>query len=138
VSNRQPVEERFLDKVQREGACWLWTGTVSAGYGRFWLNGKTRAAHRVAYELFVTEIPEGLTIDHVKARGCTSKLCVNPDHLEPVTLEVNCERRSELIERCPKGHSYDEKNTRVDEQGWRRCRRCRADLAIRRRKVGKS
>lgn len=35
---------------------------------------------------------------------------------------------------CPAGHPYSEDNTYVSDQGWRRCRRCRADREIARRK----
>lgn len=49
-------------------------------------------AHRVAYELAIGPIPEGLTIDHVKARGCTRVDCCNPAHLEAVTYAENQHR----------------------------------------------
>lgn len=45
-------------------------------------------AHRFAYELVKGPIPEGLTLDHL----CNVPLCVNPDHLEPVTLSENIRR----------------------------------------------
>ena len=77
---------RFLKKVRVTGGCWFWTGLLwENGYGRF---GQLRA-HRLAYEWAIGPIPEGLTIDHVKARGCASRACVRPDHLEAVTLRVN-------------------------------------------------
>lgn len=40
------------------------------------------------YELLVGPIPEGLTIDHL----CRNTMCVNPDHLEPVTHRENLMR----------------------------------------------
>ena len=42
-------------------------------------------AHKVAHLLWNGEVPEGLEIDHT----CFDRLCVNPDHLEAVTGEVN-------------------------------------------------
>jgi hypothetical protein len=45
-------------------------------------------AHRVAYRLTVGEIPDGLTVDHL----CRNRMCVNPDHMELVTLAENGRR----------------------------------------------
>ena len=70
--------------------CWLWIASSgSHGYGQFRIGRRIVLAHRVAYELLVDSIPEGMTIDHVKAWGCTSQLCVNPNHLEVVSQGVN-------------------------------------------------
>ena len=90
------VEQRFWNKVgdhSDPSKCWLWlAGTIKSGklrYGQINIDNKCVLAHRFAYELFVGTIPKGMTIDHVKARGCSSTLCVNPAHLEVVTLKVN-------------------------------------------------
>lgn len=84
---------RFWAKVEKTNGCWLWTGGTARGYGQFRLGGgrgsKNVRAHRYAYELLVGPIPAGLEIDHT----CENKLCVRPDHLEPVTKKVNLERR---------------------------------------------
>lgn len=133
---------RFWAKVDKEGpgGCWLWTTRCSDdGYGQFSINRQQRFAHRIAYELLVGPIPEGLRIDHVKANGCTSKLCVKaladergPAHLEAVTQRENVRRGDGVTGRnarkthCPKGHPYDEENTywRPDGSG-RECMTCR-------------
>jgi hypothetical protein len=47
-------------------------------------------AHRIAWELEHGPVPEGLTLDH----RCRVRHCVNPSHLEPVSHQVNCQRRS--------------------------------------------
>jgi len=53
------------------------------------IDGKSLWVHRVAYEIFnETTIPDGLTVDHL----CFNKLCINPKHLEAVTLEENNRR----------------------------------------------
>ena len=87
---RQPVIPRFWSKVDKSSgraACWPWLASIQqgSGYGRFWLNGRSIPAHRMAYELVVRSIPNGLTIDHL----CRRRDCVNPAHLEPVTIGVN-------------------------------------------------
>lgn len=81
---------RFLSWVSvADSGCWLWTGTVmSSGYGGLSWFSRSALAHRIAYDLFVGPIPNGLTIDH----RCRVKLCVNPEHLEPVTNAENVRR----------------------------------------------
>jgi hypothetical protein len=68
-------------------ACWLWTGHLHKGYGRF---GQV-LAHRWAYEHLRGDIPRGLTIDHL----CFTPTCVNPWHLEPVPQTENTRRMHE-------------------------------------------
>lgn len=125
--------QRFEDKVAVAGAdeCWLWTaGCDPDGYGHFKLNGKTVRAHRLAYELAVGPIPDGLQIDHVKKRGCRHKNCVNPRHLEPVTCRENLARGDTLNAanvaktHCPEGHKYTLENTYINPRGARVCRIC--------------
>jgi len=83
------MEERFLSKVDKNGAggCWNWTGGLFDNkYGSFWLNRKSVLAHRVAYELWIGEIPEGLLIRH---KCKQNPKCVNPAHLETGTHQEN-------------------------------------------------
>lgn len=123
--------------------CWPWQGTITQyGYGNFCLteSGRERdvMAHRAAYELLVGPIPAGLTIDHL----CRNRRCVRPSHLEAVTSRVNTLRSENPAAlnarkvRCPQGHLYDARNTKVDvrDSGKRRqCRACHASLQRRRR-----
>jgi hypothetical protein len=92
-------EERFWSKVAWGGdeECWQWLrATNRDGYGQFHVPGHGMgAAHRVAYELEVGEIPKGLTLDH----NCENKSCVNPLHLEPVTQAEN-NRRKMRVPNC--------------------------------------
>lgn len=74
--------KRFWEKVKvgMPGECWEWqasTLTTRHPYGRFWLLGKNRLAHRVAYELEVGEVEDGKCVLH----KCDSPRCVNPVHL---------------------------------------------------------
>lgn len=124
------VRERFEDKVMPEpnSGCWLWAGYVSRyGYGLLHQTPKKYfLAHRLAYEFFVGPIPEGLQIDH----KCRVRSCVNPAHLEAVTLQENIRRGETGIHQrtrthCPHGHPYDEANTyRRPSNGTRICRQC--------------
>ncbi len=93
------ILERFMKFVSPEPntGCWFWTGSINyGGYGEFWLNARRWRSHRVAYELFVGPIPEGMTIDHTCHRpdecrsgdACVHRGCVNPEHLKPM-LEID-------------------------------------------------
>lgn len=121
----------FWRKVDKTPTCWLWTGTSADGrYGRFHLLGRNYQAHRWAYEQLVGPIPEGLQLDHL----CRVTLCVNPDHLEPVTGRVNTLRGNTIQAanaaktHCKHGHPFDEANTyiRASDNG-RICRTCQRE-----------
>lgn len=123
--------KRFWDKVKITSphGCWEWTAYKDKyGYGEFWLNGKTKRAHGVAYELFNGPIPEGLEPDHL----CRNPGCVNPLHLEAVTHKENLRRgsgRGGVLHtytpktHCLRGHERTPEN--VDSSGS--CKTCRAE-----------
>lgn len=69
--------------------CFIWRGHPNnKGYGQVVLAGKQMYAHRAMYEQRVGPIPEGMQIDHL----CRTRLCVNTDHMEPVTHRENLMR----------------------------------------------
>jgi len=136
-----PLAELFYSHVTigDAAACWRWTGAPDRyGYGRLKFCGRMMKAHRVAYELNVGPIPDGLTIDHVKARGCSTTLCVNPSHLEPVTCRVNLLRgnthaaKNAAKTHCPKGHPYADHLT-TGRYPQRQCLPCGAEQVRRSR-----
>lgn len=99
------VRERFWEKVDKAGPapehrpdlgpCWVWTAALDgSGYGQLWNEGRLVLAHRLALALMFGPIPDTLTVDHL----CRRARCVNPDHLELVTLAVN--RRRQAIARA--------------------------------------
>ena len=55
--------------------------------------GKLWQTHVLAYRLLAGRYDPQLTLDHVYERGCRSKACCNPAHLEPVTSGENTRRR---------------------------------------------
>ena len=122
--------ERFESKyVKLDSGCWLWIGSRNAkGYGLIRIDYVLYRAHRISYEIYVGPIPEGLVLDHVVSRGCTSTSCVNPAHLEPVTNVENQKRGrpnpNVFKTHCPKGHEYTEDNIYHRPKGGRGCRKC--------------
>jgi hypothetical protein len=120
--------ERFEARIERTESCWNWTGFIDReGYGhhRRTHDGQ-RAAHRLAYELWTGPIPAGLTIDHL----CRNRRCVNPAHLEAVTIGENIRRSREATKTyCVNGHEFDAPNTHVRANGHRECRPCMRDRA---------
>lgn len=80
---------RFFSKVNFNGpnGCWIWlASTFPNGYGAFRLNGSMRRAHRISYEYFKGQIPEGLMVRH---RVCHNPSCINPIHLDLGTNQDN-------------------------------------------------
>lgn len=143
---RPTAEERFWAKVNRNGPvseraphlgpCWEWLGATNAGYG--WFNPEGRAhgpmaAYRWAYKRFVGPVPAGLCLDHL----CHYRLCVNPAHLEPVTLVENKRRGDSPFAvnarktHCARGHELTYENTYHSPACVGRvCAQCRRDWAL--------
>lgn len=65
--------------------CRNWTAGKKNGYARIKVGGKDWYAHRMVYEMYVGEIPSGMTIHHT----CANSICVNVNHLQMVTQSEN-------------------------------------------------
>lgn len=145
-----PIADRLWAKVNKEGPvpetrpelgpCWVWTGKPDGkGYGQINAGrrpSKMLRAHRVAYELCVGPIPEDLQLDHL----CRNRMCVRPEHLEPVTQRVNVLRgegasaRNSRVTECPKGHPYSGSNVKYHKtKGSRYCATCNRERATQNR-----
>jgi hypothetical protein len=141
---RQPPRDpfdRLLDRCEWIGDCLVWTGTGARQYGTFRPGSKPTDpkayVHRWIYENTVGPIPEGHEVDHVADRGCTSKRCINPDHLEPVVHRTNMERARLTVCRSGRHDLTDPDNQVWDRNGNRRgCAACVRERAARRERVG--
>ncbi len=124
--------ENFWSYVDKSGKCWVWRGNVEkTGYGRVRWNIKQYSAHVISWMLFHGRFPqENLTIDHL----CRNPLCVNPEHLEEVSMAVNILRGTSPAAlnarktHCKRGHKLSGINIywRHKPRGGveRECKKC--------------
>lgn len=140
----EQYRERTRARIQthsrrdNESACWIWQKALDRdGYGVIQAIRRD-SAHRVAYLAFVGPIPDGRVLDHTchstdafcpGGNDCLHRRCVNPAHLEPVTVGENTQRGtspSALNARnthCHRGHEFTPENTYSRHDG-RACRAC--------------
>lgn len=131
------IEDRFWRYVNAGAGCWNWLAAPdSKGYGRFTIRQVRMAAHRFMYELMIGPIPDGLQLDHL----CRNRMCVRPDHLEPVTQQENLHRGdgpagiNHRKAHCLHGHELHSFVASDRRHPRRRCRECDrlTHLALRR------
>lgn len=112
---------KFMSKVEITANCWKWKGKWSNSgglkYGNFmvkrdgkWSNVR---AHRITKSLLSREDNQTLEVHH----ACKNTLCVNPDHLEWITVKDH--RAKNRRTHCKYGHEL-ERHT-----GRSRCNVCK-------------
>jgi hypothetical protein len=111
-----------LDSIPDDG-CWVWQRvTNGVGYGMLRVGGKMVYAHRLAHELGVGPIPDGLHVLH----SCDNPRCINPAHLSAGTRSKNMKECSDRGRaRIPRPIKHGEENgasklTEVDVRSIRR------------------
>jgi hypothetical protein len=121
------------DIVERASGCWEWVGPVAphTGYGTYYsLACRLFRVHRLVYAL--TKGTPGPAIDHL----CRNKICVNPDHLESVSVRTNTLRgigpsaRNAAKTHCKRGHLLDAENCRTKRGPHGPLRTCRSCARI--------
>ena len=123
----QQDRTRFWKHVQKSDGCWTWKLTLDEdGYGRFRIGSKRWYAHVLSHEMEIGPVPPDFHVDH----KCRTRACVNPAHLEAVTVKVNTLRgvgptaQNARKTHCSRGHEFTEINT-IWKDGRRNCRTCR-------------
>lgn len=92
--------KRFLSKIdvikKGEDDCWEWIWAKSINkYGSTSFRKVRFSAHRVSYALLKKVPNRNLVIDHI----CSNRLCVNPNHLQELTIAKNL-----MVEEVRKKH----------------------------------
>lgn len=94
------LQERLEARLEKlPNGCLVWTGfTLSNGYGQIYADGRAKGTHRVAYEIYVGSIPDGMHVCH----HCDNPPCCNPEHL---FVGTNLENRRDSVRkgRTPRG-----------------------------------
>ena len=112
-----------LSITEPNSGCWLWLGGLCGNqrYGRIRMRDGLKQAHRVSYEHHRGSILDGYEVDHL----CRVTWCINPDHLEALTVEEHQSRLDHpLITICSRGHPFTGDNVYVSQSGKRACRLC--------------
>ena len=141
----RPLAVRFWEKVNKNGPipahrsdlgpCWIWTASVgSHGYGQISNRetGKPITAPHAALEIAGIKVPKGFVPDHL----CENKSCVNPSHLEIVTVVINVMRGNSVPARnarkthCRRGHELVAPNLQLYRWRGRQIRKCQACTKI--------
>jgi hypothetical protein len=89
IHGHNPRQKMDRYTIDLETGCHVWYGAMTgSGYGSIRRGSKMLMAHRWFYEQAKGPIPAGMFLDHL----CRRPLCVNPDHLEPVSHTENLRR----------------------------------------------
>jgi len=109
---------RILPRLQFEGDCWLWKGSLRGGnrrgrgacYGQISIHGRPAYVHRVMYEIFHGSIPSGQVVDHTHV--CGLGRCVNPKYLSITSHRQNSRYAAEVT-----NHGTRDSYNETDELG---------------------
>lgn len=139
------IKERFKEKykINKVTGCWEWIAALDGhGYGVINFNNSAHKAYRIAYKIFIGDIPTNMQLDHdchnkdttcLGGNSCIHRRCVNPDHLKVVTQRINLlngKGPAAINARktsCNRGHELTFDNVYVYPNGKRKCIVCRDD-----------
>lgn len=122
--------------IQQSG-CWVLPKKIRTDwYSYLSFSGDSLLAHRVSWLLAGMDITPGLCIDH----KCENKRCINPFHLQELTLgqnilKGNClQAKNKRKTHCHAGHPLSGDNLRIERNGTKRtCITCKREGLIARK-----
>lgn len=141
--------DRFWDKVNKKGKCWIWTAALSdRGYGSMEVRGNGLRAHVISWCI---AHHRNTTPNLLVLHKCDNPSCVNPKHLflgtpQDNTDDMRNKGRDKWVGRplqdaCNNGHIRTEENTYLwfNAKAGRmtmQCKICKKEysLAMKRRK----
>ena len=86
-SRHSLLEHLENSQIDPKTGCKIWAGSISkGGYGHTYLKGKPISAHRGVYILSGLPIP---TFRYDVHHTCENKLCVNLEHLVPLSVPAH-------------------------------------------------
>ena len=143
IPNSAMLLSRLMKRVEinQDTGCWEVLSGLQKGYSLIKYKGVVYRGHRVSYTALVGCIPGGMSIDHL----CMVKNCINPNHLEPVSLSENVSRcrkanvhfisgptNTKLL--CRNGHWKIGDNLQLhrykDGRVRRTCKQCHRDASL--------
>lgn len=90
-------------KRDPETGCLNYRGWINTnGYGRIRIGKKSCGAHRVAYEVFIGPIPEGMLVCH----KCDNRRCIEPTHL---FLGTHADNTQDMLQKGRGQHMFTSK-----------------------------
>ena len=124
--------QRFWEKVDTSGGCWLWLGAKGQGYGLFWMNGGFVRANRAVWFLTYREEPGDLCVLH----RCDNPPCVRPSHL---FLGTRFDNTQDMLEKGRGDHMSSERNpmAKLNYHDARLIREIHATKAVQQREIAK-
>jgi hypothetical protein len=133
-NRRRPVEERFWEKVDKNGPipthrpelgpCWVWIGSCdTGGYGLIRIGRKVEKAHRYAYMRDHGPLEHGIQVLH----HCDNTACCRTAHHFTGTLQDN------MRDRNAKG-----RQAKLEQQGRARLTRERVRVARKKHGTGEA